>query len=158
MKASATRSAVVPPPTSRKLAGAPPCSLHQVHGRHRQPGAVDHAADVAVQGDVVEVVLGGGRLARVFLADVAQLQQFRVPVQRVVVEVDLGIQREQVAAWRDHQRVDLDQAGVLLEEQLDQAEQDLLELLHLVAIEAQREAEAAHLVGLQHRPPGRSAW
>src|SRR5580698_10238806 len=33
--------------------------LDDVHGRHGKPGAVDHAADGAVQGDVVEIELRG---------------------------------------------------------------------------------------------------
>ena len=49
--AVATCSALAPPPTSRKLAGSPPLQLDRVHRRHRQAGAVDHAADVAVELD-----------------------------------------------------------------------------------------------------------
>ena len=41
--------------------------LDQVHGRHRQAGAVDHAADVAGEGDVVEVELFGRHFLRVDL-------------------------------------------------------------------------------------------
>src|SRR5580704_3115146 len=36
-----------------------PCVLNDVHGGHRQAGAVDHAADVAVELDVVQAVLAG---------------------------------------------------------------------------------------------------
>ena len=42
--------------------------LDEVHGRHRQPRAVHHAGDVAVERDVVEVVLAGTALHRIFLA------------------------------------------------------------------------------------------
>jgi len=37
--------------------------LDDVHRRHGEAGAVDHAADVAVEADVVEVELGRGDLA-----------------------------------------------------------------------------------------------
>ena len=47
--------------------------LDDVHRRHRQAGAVDQAADVAVELDVAQVVLAGLELRRVFLVHVAQL-------------------------------------------------------------------------------------
>jgi hypothetical protein len=97
LKARDTRSAVAPPPTSRKLAGSPPCSLHHVHGRHRQAGAVDHAADVAVQRHVVQADFVGDVLALVFLTGIAQLGGILVPVQGVVVQTDLGVQRHHLA-------------------------------------------------------------
>ena len=64
--------------------------LDDVHGRHRQAGAVDHAADVAVELDVGEVVLLGLDLRRILLVEVAQRLQLLVAVERVVVEVDLA--------------------------------------------------------------------
>ena len=74
-KAAVTRSLVAPPPTSRKFAGLPAVQLDQIHGRHGKACAVHHAGDVAVEGDVVEVVLGGAPLHRVFLARIAQLRE-----------------------------------------------------------------------------------
>ena len=47
--------------------------LDDVHRRHRQAGAVDHAADVAVEPDVVERELRRLDLERILLADVAQI-------------------------------------------------------------------------------------
>ena len=41
------------------------------HGGHRQPGAVHHAADVAVELDVVEVELRGLDLRRVLFTGAA---------------------------------------------------------------------------------------
>ena len=72
--------------------------LDDVHRRHREAGAVHHAADVAVERDVAEVVLRRLGLARVLLVRVAQLAQVGVAEERVVVEVDLGVERDQVAA------------------------------------------------------------
>ena len=71
--------------------------LDGVHGRHGEAGAVHHAADVAVERDVAEVVLRRLDLARVLLVRVAQLAQVRVAEERVVVEADLGVERDQVA-------------------------------------------------------------
>jgi hypothetical protein len=47
--------------------------LDDVHRRHRQAGAVDHAADVAIELDVVERELRRLDLERVLFAEVAQL-------------------------------------------------------------------------------------
>ncbi len=47
--------------------------LNDVHGRHRKAGAVHHAADVAVELDVVQVVLAGLDLERIFFGDIAQI-------------------------------------------------------------------------------------
>ena len=54
LNAAVTFSGVAEPPTSRKLAGAA-VELDDVHGRHGQAGAVHHAADLAVERDVVEI-------------------------------------------------------------------------------------------------------
>src|SRR3546814_8308569 len=43
--------------------------LDDVHGRHRQTGAIDHAADVAFERHVVEVVLGGRAFDFIFRSE-----------------------------------------------------------------------------------------
>jgi hypothetical protein len=63
--------------------------LDDVHGRHGKAGAVDHAADIAVELHVVEIVLRGFELGRILLALVAQFGKLLVPVERIVVEIDL---------------------------------------------------------------------
>src|SRR6185312_13748366 len=68
---------------------------------------------------------------------------------RVVVGIDLAVQRHQVAGRDDRQRIQLDQRQVLRVEQLVQAQHDLRELVDLLGIQAQRETELAALVGLQ---------
>ena len=47
-------------------------------------------------------------LALVFLILVAQRSEALLPEQRVVLDVDLRVQRDDVAVLRDDQRVDLD--------------------------------------------------
>ena len=49
--------------------------LDDVHRRHRQPGAVDHAADRAVEADVVQRELARLDLERIFLGEVAQVAE-----------------------------------------------------------------------------------
>ena len=67
--------------------------LDHVHGRHGEPGAVDDAADVALQPDIGQAAVGGLGLARVLLRLVAQLGDLRPAEQGVVVEAHLGVER-----------------------------------------------------------------
>ena len=71
--------------------------LDGVHRGHRQAGAVDQAADVAVERDVAEVELAGLDLGRVFLVEVAVGDDLGVAVERVAVEVELRVQGLDVA-------------------------------------------------------------
>ena len=86
LKAAVTFSFEAPPPTSRKFAGSLAVELDDVHRRHGQPGAVDHAADVAVERHIGEIVLGGLDLLLVLLRLVAQLHDVVMAEQRVAVE------------------------------------------------------------------------
>ena len=74
--------------------------LDDVHRRHGQAGAVDHAADRAVEADVVQRELRRLDLERILFGGVAQRLEVLVPEQRVVVEGDLRVEREQVAVAR----------------------------------------------------------
>ena len=103
--------------------------LDDVHRGHRQPGAVDHAADLAVQVDVGEVVAPRLALAGVFLVGIAQLGNVRVAEERVVVHRNLAVQRHQLVVARDHQRVDLRQAGVHADKRPVERLRDLDEVL-----------------------------
>ena len=95
-----TCSSFAPPPTSRKFAGSPPAYLMMSIVAIARPGAVHHAADVAVELDVVEVELRRLDLERVLLVEVAELLDVGVPEEGVVVEVHLRVEREDVALRR----------------------------------------------------------
>jgi hypothetical protein len=73
-------------------------------------------------------VLAGAPLHRIFLLRIAQLREVRVTEDRVGVDVDLGIQRDEMARLGDDQRIDLDQAGVLLDVEPVESARDRLEL------------------------------
>ena len=81
--------------------------LDDVHGGHRQAGAVHHAGDVAIELDVVQAELGRFHFERIFFVEIAQVDQVLVPEHGVVVEVDLGIQRDDFAILGQDQRIDL---------------------------------------------------
>ena len=83
-----------------------------VHGGHREARAVHHAGDVAVELDVVQAEARGFHFQRIFFVQIAQFQQIFVPVQRVVVEGDLGVEREDFAVFRQNERVDFGKRAV----------------------------------------------
>ena len=119
--------------------------LDQVHRAHRQPGAVDQAGDVAVQADVAQAALAGPQLGRVFFGRVEQGGDVGVAEQGVVVEVELAVERQHVAAGRDDQRVDLGERGVGVDEELDEVLEERRPLLGRIAGEAERLADLPRL-------------
>ena len=94
-------------------------------------------------------MLGCRAFRRVFLRLVAPAGEFLLAEQGVVFDVDLGVERDQLALARHDQRVDLEQARVLLEIQAVQRLGDLRELIDLLTGQAQAEGHDAALVGLQ---------
>src|SRR5690606_27807186 len=81
--------------------------LDGVHSGHRQTRAVHQAADVAVQLNIGKVELAGFDLCGVFLVQIAVGYDFRMTEQGVRVEVELCIERNDVAAAGQDERVDL---------------------------------------------------
>ena len=74
--------------------------LDDVHGGHGEAGAVDHAADGAVERHVVEVVFRRLDLLGVLLGEIAQRHDIGMAIERVVVEADLGVEADElVPPW-----------------------------------------------------------
>jgi hypothetical protein len=90
--------------------------LDDVHRRHGEAGAIDHAADVAVELDVGEVIFRRLDLHRIFFGQVAKLGEVLVAEHGVAVERDLGVKHHELAVLGDCERVDLDLLGVGAEE------------------------------------------
>ena len=122
--------------------------LDDVHRRHGEAGAVDHAADIAVELDVVEAVLAGLELGRVFLILVAHRLHVLVTEEGVVVEVHLGIQRDDIAGAGHHQRVDLDDRAIEFDEGLVHGQDELGAGADLAALKAEAEGDLARMEGL----------
>src|SRR5690606_28507273 len=99
--------------------------LDGVHGGHGQTGAVDQAADVAVELDVGQVELAGLDFGGVFFIEVAVLDDLGMAEQRIGVEVELGVQGDDVVAAVAVEGVDLDQRGVGLHVALVQLLEDV---------------------------------
>ena len=64
-------------------------------------------------------------------------------VERVGVEIDLGIEADQLAVLGDDERIDLEQAHVLVDEGLVELAHHLHALLALVALELEGRGDAA---------------
>src|SRR5439155_24990481 len=86
---------------------------HHVQGGHDQAGPVADDADLAVQLDVVEVLLLSPGLDRVGVAGVGE-PGVLLAERGVVVERPLAVYRENLAVLGERHRVDLDQRGVLV--------------------------------------------
>src|SRR6202041_1748621 len=65
-----------------------------IHRRHCEPGAVDHAAHTAIELDVVQAVFRSLNLERIFFRDVAQFADIGMAEERIVIESQLGIECE----------------------------------------------------------------
>ena len=98
---------------------------HDVQGGHDQAGAVADDADLAVELDVVEVLLLGLLLQRVGGLDVDEVGVAGLAEVRVVVQRDLAVQRDHAAVTDAGQRVDLDQRRVGLDEGVPQLDEDV---------------------------------
>jgi hypothetical protein len=124
--------------------------LDSVHGGHGKSGAVDNAADAAVELDVVgDAGFLRPNLQRVLLVDVAELCEVLVAVEGVVVEVELGVGREEAAVLGDDERVDLGEGPVALGEGGVKAADELCPGAHHVAAQADRGREVATLERLE---------
>ncbi len=117
------------PPDVEEVGRADPTELlagvgDDVQGAHHQAGTVADDPHLALELDVVEVLLLGRGLERIGGGGVGQGGVLAVPEAGVLVQGDLGIQRQHRAVGRLGQRVHLDQRGVLLREDLPQLDGD----------------------------------
>jgi len=120
--------------------------LNDVHGAHRQARTVNHAADVAIQRHVVQFPLSSLCFTRVFLRLVTHFAQIWLAEQGIAVSTQFAIEADQIALSGDHQRVDLDQRQIALQEDGRQTHEDLGELLNQLAFQTQFERQLTALV------------
>src|SRR4051812_30021856 len=85
-----------------------------VEGGHDQARTVADDPDLAVELDVVQALLLGRELERVLVLGDLEPGVVLVPEVGVVVQRHLAVQRLERPVAEPHQRVDLDQGGVLL--------------------------------------------
>ena len=100
--------------------------FHEVHRAHRQAGAVDEAADCAVEFDIGETGGGSPRFGWLFFRFIAQGGDILVAEQRVVVECHLGVEGHHPAILGQHQGIDFQQRGIEGHEGLGERPEKLL--------------------------------
>lgn len=118
-----------------------------VQGAHDETGAVADDADLAVELDVVEVLLLGGGLERVGRGLVVEGLEVGVTELGVVVQRHLAVEGDDVPGDDLGQRVDLDQEGVLLDEGVPQLDQDVGDLVGDLGRELRGLDDLARLLG-----------
>ena len=119
--------------------------LNDVHCRHRQACAVDHAGDGAIELDVVERVFAGFNFERVFFGDVAQGLDVGVAEEGVVVEGDFGVEGEELVVLGGDEGIDFDQRSVSVDERLVEALEEGDRGVDLRGLEAERKGQLAGL-------------
>src|SRR5690606_14366580 len=117
--------------------------LDNVHGGHGQTGAIHHAADFAIQRDVVQVELGCSEFLGILFGLVARREDVGLAVEGVVVKAHLGVEALEIAVFHHDQRVDLQHLHVLFKEQAIQVLDQLDALLDLRTLEAKGTGHAA---------------
>src|SRR6056297_2646068 len=120
-----------------------PVELDDVHGGHGEARAVDHAADLAVERDVVEVVFRRLQFLGVLFGGVAQLADIRVAVDGIRIKSHLGVEALEIALVGDDERVDLEHLHVLFDEHAVERTHQRDALLDLRALEAEGKRDAA---------------
>jgi hypothetical protein len=123
--------------------------LDHVHGGHGQTRAVDDAADLTLEANVAEVVLGGLGLARIALRGVVHVGDAGPAEQGVVVERHLGIEGQHPVVLGDDQRVDLQHGAVAIAERPVGVHDGLHRGRDLLDIEPELEGDLARLELLQ---------
>mmetsp|Transcript_58718 Transcript_58718/g.191512 ORF Transcript_58718/g.191512 Transcript_58718/m.191512 type:complete len:458 (-) Transcript_58718:36-1409(-) len=93
----------------------------EVHGGHREAGAVDHASNAAGQLDVVQVEFLGLNFLGILLQEVPLFVDGLLPEFRVVVEADLSVADDDPAVGEFREGVDLDHGAVAFDEDLVEA-------------------------------------
>lgn len=108
--------------------------LDDVHGGHGEAGAVDQAADVAVQLDVVQVAFLSDDLVLRLLSLVLLREQLLLTEFGVIVDSDLRVAGQESAIGGCHQGVNLNQVAIILPEHVvqlvEQVSDFLVELRH----------------------------
>src|SRR5207248_7418409 len=70
-----------------------------------ETSAVDHAGYVAVKLYVVQVELRGFNLQRLFFIQIAQVQEFLMTIERVVVKIHFRVERDKTLVFRQKERI-----------------------------------------------------
>ena len=103
----------------------------------------------AIELDVVQAELRSFHFERIFFVQVAQFGQILVAEHRVVVEVDLGVERVNLAVLRQDERIDLGERRVHLDACFRQRDHRCRRAVHGGRRNADAERQLARLIRLQ---------
>src|SRR5690606_34622196 len=93
----------------QEVSGVAAVQLDGVHSGHGQACPVNQAANIAVQLNIGKVVFTGFYLGGIFFVQVTVGQNLGLAEQRVRIEIELGIKRDDIARTCHDQRVDFSQ-------------------------------------------------
>ena len=122
-----------------------------IHGGHREAGAVYETGDVAVEPDVIEMMFGRLDFARIFFFQIAHLDDVGMAEQGVIVKIEFGIEREHSAILGHDERIDFDHRAVALHEKVEEAAEQRAELFELIANESEAGCHFSALKGLKSK-------
>ena len=91
---------------------------HHVQCRHHQAGTVSDDSDLPVEFDVVQIVLLRLQFQRIGGVGILECGVVGVPEIGITVQGDLAVEGKNLIIGCSHERVDLDQGGVLGDEHL----------------------------------------
>ncbi len=106
------------------------CQFDDVHGGHGKPGAVHHGAYVAVQTNVVDIVLLGLGIQGIFLPGIIQGLHLLLPDQPVVIKGDLAVYGKGLSFFGEDKRIDLREGAVLSHKEPAQRPHERHEFFH----------------------------
>ena len=137
-------------PTSRKVGRGAAMQLHQIHRRHRQACPVDHATNVAIQRDVVQIMFLSRRLARIFFWVTSRIATSSGLTEKALLsKLILASSAIRSFLLCHHQRIDLDQTRIAGDEQVIEALHEMLKAADLATLQIQTKGEFAALITLQ---------
>src|SRR2546425_1159364 len=123
--------------------------LDDVHRGHGEASAVDHAADAAVELDVIEAVLRSFDFERVFFVEIAKAAKFLVTKQAVVIERHLGVKGDQLPIAGEDAGIDLEHGSVGIHEGAMQRLKKRRRVVGNVTRKPKAERKFARLIRLQ---------
>ncbi len=149
LKASVTCASVAPPPDIQEVCRAAAVKFDDVHRGHGQAGAIHEAGDVSIEADVIQPVLGSFDFPRIFLRDIAQGGELRVTIERVVVKVELRIERQHLALRCNDERIHFHHRTIAGDERAIQTIEQLCRVFQLRRLEPKLLRQFACLMSLQ---------
>ena len=91
-----------------EVGGLTTFELDDVHGSHSETSTVDETSDITIHADVVEAKLLSFNFTGISFGIIAHGKDILLAVCSVVVEVDLGIEADNLTLWSFTKGVDFD--------------------------------------------------